>query len=53
MARRNLLRQILCGALLGAVAHVPAAHADEAGSWPSQWLWVDFKKPTKTPGLQL
>ena len=53
MVRRNLLRQILCGALLGSVAHVPAAHADDAGSWLSQWLWVDFKKPNKTHGFQL
>ena len=53
MSRRYLTSQILCGALLGAVAYVPTAHADDAGSWLSQWLWVDFKKPNKTHGFQL
>ena len=53
MSRRFLTRQLLCGALLGSLAHVPVAHADDAGSWLSQWLWVDFKKPNKTHGFQL
>lgn len=40
-------------ALIPSVAALPAARADDAGVWASQWLWLDLKKPDKTHGFQI
>lgn len=39
-------------ALFASVVAMPCARAQDFGSWSSQWLWLDFKKPNKTHGFQ-
>lgn len=59
MRRPRRKNDLLCAglavgaALLATSAAMPAARADDVGVWASEWLWVDFKKPSKTHGFQL